>query len=847
MEKDKKSKKNNIDKLRMILDNGSDKDLHPEDEKYLKDLSRRLKGSSKKEIVYRKKSAEQKDEDEIDPLKPKVTIHPREVKKIVKLPELKEEKIESKAEETKDSPFEDEDIFEVDKVEHKEPEFVEVKPKEVEKQEEFAPAPIEEKDTANNEELTEWAPAVESDKETEDEISTEEKVNDDLIDIEKSVEEDVEKPIEAEVKPIEVEKKELTVVKCCTKCGSKLRDEAKFCIECGCKAEVVGEDSKEESETLEEETPPTFIPVKKIEDKSEAPGWEPVDIEEVEPVVDNEVKLEAFKDVDSIDENTAILLYDNGYKTVEMLEETDLKDLTKIKGLKKKIAKKIKDELEERKNEESFEVETIVVGETAEGKVSEDEIESKEQDEILEREMKIEAFEEVESIDENTAVLLYDNGYISVDTLEIATVRDLSKIKGLKKKTAKNIKKELEEKLEESVKVKPILMEKSAEGKVTEDQIKKDDETFDEEENPTPMELHTKSAEWTPAEEEEIEDKKVVSDIQEPQMWEPVEVEEIKEEKDEPVLDEKELDEEPVVDNEVKLEAFKDLDIIDEDTAILLYDNGITTVEMLKEVSVKELGKIKGLKKKTVKNIKKELEKEEEIISKDSVAIEEEVDEKHGEYFLDEEKSDKDEAKEIEEKILTHEPAVESEEEFFEEKEEIEDIPPLKEEKDDVFKDIKSVDEEIAKLLKNNGINSIEALKDKTIKELTKIRGIKKKLAKEIKQDVNVLVKKIDDDNTKNKSYDRDRNPFIDEDEDDGWESLDEEKIPESVVKGAKEFRHGDYTLYEKEIVTKSGKKQKVRFFSKGKPDEGEPIELPDGYEIKENKKTGVPYLRKKK
>ena len=142
---------------------------------------------------------------------------------------------------------------------------------------------------------------------------------------------------------------------------------------------------------------------------------------------------------------------------------------------------------------------------------------------------------------------------------------------------------------------------------------------------------------------------------------------------------------------------------------------------------------------------------------------------------------------------------------------------------------------------------SIEALKDKTIRELTKIRGIKKKLAKEIKQDVNALVKKIDDDNAKNESYDRDSNPFIDEDEDDGWESLDEEKKPESVVEEAKEFRHGEYTLYEKEIVTKSGKKQKVRFFSKGKPDEGEPIELPDGYEVRENKKTGVPYLRKKK
>ena len=42
------------------------------------------------------------------------------------------------------------------------------------------------------------------------------------------------------------------------------------------------------------------------------------------------------------------------------------------------------------------------------------------------------------------------------------------------------------------------------------------------------------------------------------------------------------------------------------------------------------------------------------------------------------------------------------------------------------------------------------------------------------------------------------------------------------------------------------GKTRIVRFFSKTEPDEGEPIELPKEYEVKENKKTGVPYIKKK-
>lgn len=132
---------------------------------------------------------------------------------------------------------------------------------------------------------------------------------------------------------------------------------------------------------------------------------------------------------------------------------------------------------------------------------------------------------------------------------------------------------------------------------------------------------------------------------------------------------------------------------------------------------------------------------------------------------------------------------------------------------------------------------------------MTKIRGIKKKIAKKIKKEIAGLSKETFDKTSEEISisgeFERGENPFIkDEDE---WISFDEDNIPRLEMIKLKGFRHGDYTLYEKKIMTKSGKKRIVQFFSKGEPDEGKPIELPKGYVIKENKKTGIPYLKKKK
>ncbi|OYT28584.1 hypothetical protein B6U98_04555 [Thermoplasmatales archaeon ex4572_165] len=55
------------------------------------------------------------------------------------------------------------------------------------------------------------------------------------------------------------------------------------------------------------------------------------------------------------------------------------------------------------------------------------------------------------------------------------------------------------------------------------------------------------------------------------------------------------------------------------------------------------------------------------------------------------------------------------------------------------------------------------------------------------------------------------------------------------------------YILYQKEIDLGNNKKRVIHFFSKDKPDESIPSALPDNYEVKINKKTGVPYIRKKR
>ena len=58
-------------------------------------------------------------------------------------------------------------------------------------------------------------------------------------------------------------------------------------------------------------------------------------------------------------------------------------------------------------------------------------------------------------------------------------------------------------------------------------------------------------------------------------------------------------------------------------------------------------------------------------------------------------------------------------------------------------------------------------------------------------------------------------------------------------------YKHGGYTLHAREIELKGGHKQVIYFFSQRSPKSGVPVEMPQGYTVAVNKRTGLPYLKK--
>lgn len=58
-------------------------------------------------------------------------------------------------------------------------------------------------------------------------------------------------------------------------------------------------------------------------------------------------------------------------------------------------------------------------------------------------------------------------------------------------------------------------------------------------------------------------------------------------------------------------------------------------------------------------------------------------------------------------------------------------------------------------------------------------------------------------------------------------------------------FQHNGYTLHAREVALKGGHKQVIYFFSQRNPKSGVPVEMPLGYTLAFNKRTGLPYLKK--
>lgn len=75
-------------------------------------------------------------------------------------------------------------------------------------------------------------------------------------------------------------------------------------------------------------------------------------------------------------------------------------------------------------------------------------------------------------------------------------------------------------------------------------------------------------------------------------------------------------------------------------------------------------------------------------------------------------------------------------------------------------------------------------------------------------------------------------------DEPEEWEVVAEPPAPSG-------FQYNDWTLYSKEQDGPDGSAQRIYFFSKGEPTDADPAEMPPGYEVAENPRTGLPYLRR--
>ena len=149
--------------------------------------------------------------------------------------------------------------------------------------------------------------------------------------------------------------------------------------------------------------------------------------------------------------------------------------------------------------------------------------------------------------------------------------------------------------------------------------------------------------------------------------------------------------------NKKEYDDFNNLKSIDEETADILKSNGILTIKDLKDTSLKDLIKIKGINKKTVKTIKEDIDKQ-----------------------------PKDNSKSLKTRIKK---------DFG--------FKLNKNKKINLFKDVKSINEKIAGLLYDNGIRSVEKLYKLTLDDLLKIKGINRKTATKIIEELynNILIK----------------------------------------------------------------------------------------------------------
>jgi hypothetical protein len=58
-------------------------------------------------------------------------------------------------------------------------------------------------------------------------------------------------------------------------------------------------------------------------------------------------------------------------------------------------------------------------------------------------------------------------------------------------------------------------------------------------------------------------------------------------------------------------------------------------------------------------------------------------------------------------------------------------------------------------------------------------------------------------------------------------------------------YEQNGWKLYKRDVTLKGGRNQTIYFFSKRTPNSGTPCDMPPGYTVGVNKRTGLPYLKK--
>jgi hypothetical protein len=242
--------------------------------------------------------------------------------------------------------FLDEELFEVEKIDQRIPEFLEITPKENEQEslvDESTVQPLETSPSESN--LPEWQPVDE--EHTTESVETSETIPGtgipefEKLNIPSEPGDDRELPRETILtKPDEpvfqklTWRQERTEKKALRK---KEKEEKKLRkIE---QKRLLKEQQRTETTQIDEE-PPAF------NQSEETPSFETVPQEE-DHIPQIQVNYNNFNGIESIDEKTAEILYKNGYFSVENLREANVDDLVQIHGIKRGLAKQIKKEIDE--------------------------------------------------------------------------------------------------------------------------------------------------------------------------------------------------------------------------------------------------------------------------------------------------------------------------------------------------------------------------------------------------------------------------------------------------------------------------------------------------------------------